>query len=238
VRRGRAECRTRLVGFWSDRAMAIDLLATVGEPERSRVLSACRSTTYRKGQIVFHEGDPGDGLHLVERGHLLVRTSTESGDTVTLDVAGPGDVLGEVALLLPDPRRSATVVALSPATTRVLTVAAFETLRAEHPGVATAVSQLLAERVARLTRRLTEALYVSVDERVARRIAAVAVTFGGSASGTEVPLTQQDLADLVGATRPTVNQALKRLEAQGAISLYRGGIRLLDIEALDAATGQ
>ena len=69
------------------------------------------------------------------------------------------------------------------------------------------ISRILAERVERLTAQLGEALHVAVDERVARRLVRVAGIYGGVRSGIEVPLTQQDLAELAGATRPTVNQA-------------------------------
>ena len=85
--------------------------------------------------------------------------------------------------------------------------------------MADAVGRLLAERVERLTEQLSEALHLGVDERVARRLTRVAAIYGGVRRGTVVPLTQQDLAELAGATRPTVNQSLKKLEAVGAVEL-------------------
>lgn len=214
-----------------------DLLATVGEPERTRVLEACRPRKYARGTILFHEGEAGDGLHIVDSGHLVVRTGLASGDVVTLDVAGPGDVIGEVALVLPDNVRSATVAALDDCTTLMLSVPAFRALCEENPAVATAVARVLAERVDRLTKQLSEALYVGVDQRVARRTIRMAGIYGGMVRGTEVPLTQQDLADLTGATRPTVNQSLKKLEAAGAVELFRGGVRVADPAALRRLAG-
>jgi len=145
---------------------------------------------------------------------------------------GPGGVVGEVALVLPGATRTATVLALDDVTVRMLTSGAFDELCREHPPVAVAASQLLAERVERLTHHLVEALYVSVDRRVARRIWTLAALHGGPVPGTELPLTQQDIADLAGATRPTVNQSLKKLEAQGAVTLFRGGVRIADAELL------
>ncbi len=217
--------------------MAVDLLASVGEPERTRVLDACRVRRFAKGEVLVREGEPADGLHIVESGHLVVRRNLASGENVMLDVVGPGAVLGEVALVLPSRTRSATVAALDDCSTRVLSVAAFAALSREHPGVATAVGRLLAERVERLTEQLSEALHVAVDERVARRLMRVAAIYGGVRRGTVVPLTQQDLAELAGATRPTVNQSLKKLEAAGAVELYRGGVRIADAETLRRAAG-
>jgi CRP-like cAMP-binding protein len=210
----------------------VALLASLAEPERSRVLAACRPCHLARGATLFREGDPGDSLHVVESGRLAVEVSTETGDVVMLDVVGPGGVVGEVALVLPGARRTATVLALDDVTTRMLTSEAFAELCREHPSVAVAASQLLAERVERLTRHLVEALYVSVDRRVARRIWTLAALHGGPVRGTELPLTQQDIADLAGATRPTVNQSLKKLEAQGAVALFRGGVRIADADLL------
>jgi CRP/FNR family transcriptional regulator, cyclic AMP receptor protein len=210
----------------------VALLASLPEPERSRVLDACRTCHYAKGEKLFSAGDPGDSLHVVESGRLAVEVSTETGDVVMLDVVGPGGVVGEVALVLPGALRTATVLALDAVTTRMLTSEAFDEVCRTHPSVRVAASQLLAERVDRLTRHLVEALYVSVDRRVARRIWTLASLHGGPVNGTELPLTQQDIADLAGATRPTVNQSLKKLEAQGAVTLFRGGVRIADAELL------
>ena len=218
--------------------MAVDLLASVGEPERSRVLAACRVRRYTKGELLVREGEPADGLHIVESGHLAVRRTLESGDNVMLDVVGHGVVLGELALVLPERTRSATVAALDDVTTRMLSVPAFDALRREHPGVTDAVCVLLAERVERLTAQLSEALHVAVDERVARRIVRVAELYGGVRRGTAVPLTQQDLADLAGATRPTVNQSLQKLAASGAVELFRGGVRIADAAVLLRSLGE
>lgn len=217
--------------------MAPHLLASVPEPQRSRVLDACRRRPFARGEAVFREGDSGDSVHIVDRGHLLVRAFTKDGDAVTLEVAGPGAVLGEIALVRKGGERTATVVALDDGGTLVLTAARFEELCAEHVGVAIAAAQLLADRVERLTAQLTEAIYVGVDRRVARRLLTLADTFGGAASGTEVPVTQQDIADLAGAARPTVNQSLKALESRGAIAVFRGGVRIVDIDVLRSRAG-
>jgi CRP-like cAMP-binding protein len=210
----------------------VPLLASIPEPERTRVLAACRPCEYARGETLFLQGDPSDGLHVVETGRLAVRVTTETGDSVTLDVIGPGRVVGELSLVRPGTARTATVFALDRSTTRMLSLDAFQELCRDHPAVATAAAALLADRVERLTGQLVEALSVNVDRRVARRIWTLAALHGGPVAGTSLPVTQQEMADLAGAARPTVNQSLKRLEAQGAIELYRGGVRIVDADML------
>ena len=71
------------------------LLASLSEVERDEVLKAARRRSFDKGEVVFHEGDPADSLHLVDSGRLAVRSSTEGGDTVTLNILSPGSFFGE-----------------------------------------------------------------------------------------------------------------------------------------------
>src|SRR5664279_6410691 len=89
-------------------------------PEQARlVLATARRRRFARREVVFHEGDPGDTLHLIDRGHVAVRVTTPLGDTATLRVIGPGEHFGELALVSPAPR-SATITALEPTETLVL----------------------------------------------------------------------------------------------------------------------
>ena len=212
-------------------------MASVPEPERSRLLNACRLRKVKRGEVIAHEGDPGNVLFIVDTGKLAIRSVTPEGESILLDIIGPGSVVGEMALLRIDRRRSASIEALEAGSVRVLTAEAFDSLRLAHPSVTDAVLAIMAERVDRLTRQLSEVLYLGVDRRIARRIWQVAEVYGGVTAGTKVPLTQQDVADLVGATRPTVNQSLKKLESRGAIALTRGAITITDQVELSRRAG-
>ena len=121
-----------------------------------------------------------------------------------------------------DHRRTATVVALELAETLTLSGDVFKALCKRHPAVERLVIRLLAERVDQLSQRLIEAIYVGVDQRVYRRLDELCQIYGGGASGTVIPLTQDDLAGLAGARRPTVNQVLQRLVAERVVELGRG----------------
>jgi CRP/FNR family cyclic AMP-dependent transcriptional regulator len=214
-------------------------LASLSPHERASVLAATRRRAFGKGEIVFHEGDPGDALHLVESGHLAVRVGTPDGEQVTLNVLRPGDIVGELTLL--DDRitghRSATVVALEPCTTRVVSASAFRDLCRQHPGVQAFVIAALARRVRELSSLLLESLHLGLDRRVYRRLLELADVYGPARGPTVIPLTQDQLADLVGGTRPSVNQVLQRLQTQGLIELHRGRIGVLDPDALRRMAG-
>jgi CRP-like cAMP-binding protein len=153
--------------------------------------------------------------------------STPAGAEATLTLVGPGEIFGELALVRPERRRTATVIALDHVETLVITRMEFDTIRSSYPTVNRLLIDLLADRVDRLTRHLVEALYVGVEQRVIRRLLDAAQLFGGGRPGTIVPLTQEDLAGLAGAARPTVNQVLRGLQADGAVLLARGRIQVL-----------
>ena len=92
--------------------MAWKLFTSLTPDEQRRVISQTRRRRFRRGEIVFHEGDPGNSLHLIAKGHVAVRRSTPLGDIATLVVLGPGDYFGELTLVSPESGRNATVVAL------------------------------------------------------------------------------------------------------------------------------
>ncbi|WP_299053807.1 Crp/Fnr family transcriptional regulator [uncultured Nocardioides sp.] len=212
------------------------LLSSLAESQRAELLSVARTRSFAKGDIVCHEGDPADSLHLVADGHFAVRVSLPSGDAVMVNHLGPGDCFGELALLRPDGRRTATVTALERARTLVVTETGFRRLCEQHPAVHRSLSVLLADRVDSLSHDVLELLYVGLDRRVYRRLDRLARSYGeesrSGAGPVVVPLTQAQLAELTGGTRPSVNLALQRLVKEGVITLGRGRVEVLDTAAL------
>jgi CRP/FNR family cyclic AMP-dependent transcriptional regulator len=200
--------------------------------EREEFLALARRRAFARNEVVCHEGDPADSLHLVESGHLAVRSGLASGVTATFTILSSGDYFGELALLREDHRRTATVVALEPSRTLSVGASAFDALRTRNPRVERVLSVLLADRIDALSRRLLETMYESLDRRVYRRLVDLAHAYGGSASQATIPLSQAQLADLVGATRPSVNQVLQRLADQDLVRLGRARIDILDVGAL------
>jgi CRP/FNR family transcriptional regulator, cyclic AMP receptor protein len=210
------------------------LLGGLPEADRRVVLASAHRRRFARGEVVFHELDPADTVHVVVEGRLAARRSTPAGDTVTFAILGPGDTFGELALLGSQQRRTTTVVALEPAVTMSLGFGEVERLRAAHPAVERQLVAMLAQRVARLSDHLLEALHVPADERIVRRLLEVCDRYvvGEGARTAIVPLTQDAIGDLAGASRPTTNRVLRRLEADGVVALHRGSIEVLDRGAL------
>lgn len=202
----------------------------VPEEDRRRVLAATSRRRFARREVLFHEGDPGDTVHLLDRGRVAIRITTPLGDVATVRVRGPGAVVGELALLGDLSRRTATVVALERVETLVLHRDQFAELRRQHPSVDAFLANVLAEEVRRLSGLLMEALFVPADTRVVRRLVALVETYADA----EIPLTQEDLASLAGTSRATVNRVLGLAESDGAVERKRGRITIVDADRLAA----
>jgi CRP-like cAMP-binding protein len=209
------------------------LLDGLADAEVQALLSIARRRRFARGEVVFHQHDPADTLHLIDKGRFAVRVATPLGDTAILAVLGPGDIFGELSLLAGEQaQRSATVAALEAAETRSVHRLDFERLRAQHPETAAVLISILSGQVRRLSRHLLEALYVPADKRVLRRLLELGDLYAGPDGETVVPLTQEDLAGLAGTSRATVNRVLREEEARGSVRLGRGRTVVLDREAL------
>jgi CRP/FNR family cyclic AMP-dependent transcriptional regulator len=210
------------------------LLDGLSDDARRLVLASTRRRRFGRREVVFHQGDLGDHFHLVVRGRFAVQASTPLGDVVTLVVVGPGDFFGELALLDPASRRNATVIALEPAETVVLTGERFNELRRENPSVNRVLVDALAARLLHMTDALVEALYLPVETRLLHRLAEIAQDWNWGDEQGRLQLTQEDLALMAGTTRPTVNRVLQRAAREGAVALGRGYIDILDLDRLRA----
>src|SRR5690348_14050896 len=184
------------------------------------VLQAARRRTFSKGEVVFHDGDPGDSLHLVVKGRFAVRVMTPVGDVATLGIRVPGESFGEMALLEPDAHRAATVQALEPGETLAL---AYSHLGHVRPAFDRMLVVLLADQLRRSNQLLLDAFYVPAERRVLRRLLEL---------GETVALTQEEVAQLAGTSRATVNRVLREEEKRGALRLDRGRVTVLDADAL------
>ncbi|SHN36827.1 Crp/Fnr family transcriptional regulator [Cryptosporangium aurantiacum] len=211
-------------------------LSMISDKERRELLAVARRRKFRRNEVLFHEGDPANSLHLIESGHVSVRVTTGAGDSVTLAVLGPGETVGELALLEADPSkavRSATVTALEGCETLSLQRDRFDALRQQYPRVDRVLAELLANEVRRLNGRLLEFLYLPADKRVLRRLATLARAYDdGRTRPVAVPLTQEVIASLAGTSRPTTNQALRAVEEAGIIAIGRSKIEILNPAAL------
>ena len=192
--------------------------------------SIARRRRFSRNEVVFHREDPGDSLHLISKGRFAIRIMTPLGDPVTIGIRGPGDSFGEMALVTEERKRSATVEALEEAETFAVYVADFRRLCREHPSVNQVLIGFLAGELDRQNELLLEALYVPVERRVLRRLAELSALYAGRDS--VIPLTQEQLAELAGTSRATVNRVLREEQARGTVELRRGRTAVLDAEAI------
>jgi CRP/FNR family transcriptional regulator, cyclic AMP receptor protein len=215
------------------------VLRPLPDDDRKRLLRAARLNTYERRQVLVHEGAESDDFHILLEGRVAIRIHTSSGESAIVNILGPDDHFGEVSLVAePTPGaafRTATVVALERVRTMSIPAAVFHELRERNPGLEQLVSSLLARRVNELSMQLREAMYDPLERRVVRRLSRLADTYGADEGTVTIPLTQDELGQLVGGTRPSVNQALQPLVEAGLLRLARGRIIVPDREALRRA---
>ena len=207
------------------------LMAWLPESEKRALIQGARRRRFAKGEVVFHEGDPGESMHLLVKGRVAVRLTTPLGDRALLRIIDEGGWFGELSVLSPDDR-SATIVALEPCETLVVTRAQTEEIRTRVPEFESMLVDALVQEVKRLSNALLDALYVPVEIRMYRRLHELTGIYANGAETTTIPLTQDEIAQLVGTTRPTANHHLGAAASKGLLRVRRGAIDILDPDQL------
>jgi CRP/FNR family transcriptional regulator, cyclic AMP receptor protein len=213
------------------------VLASLPPQERRELVAGLRRRSYHRDEVIVHQGDPADTLHLIAAGHVSVRATLHGGEFVVLAILGPGEVFGEIALVGSPHVRGATVIAFEQCETLSLGRDEFHRLRTSYPGVDRFLIELLAARVERLNNYLLEALYVPAERRVLRRLLHLCELYPGDDQRIVIPVTQEMLASLAGTTRPTANQVLRRLVASDIVAISRSQIVVLDRQSLHQRAG-
>lgn len=209
-----------------------ELFRNLPEPELRRLVAIAKRRRFARGEVVFHRGDPADTLHLIVQGRFAARVDSSLGDSVTVSVHGAGDAFGELALLDFEQHRSTTVAALEPGETFAVQQEDFTRLRKDYPAVHEVLARLLAARVRRISELYAEALFLDAETRVLRRLHELSVLYGAAATGTVIPLSQQEIAGLAATSRATVNRVLRAEAARGIVALNRGQTIIVDPAAL------
>lgn len=206
------------------------------EPEASRaLLESMTPLEFTRGTAIFHEGDPGDRLYVIASGKIKLGRRSTDGRENLLAVIGPGEMFGELSLFDPGPRTaSATVVA--DAVVLELDHAELNAWLADHPKVAIHLLQALGHRLRRTNETLADLVFSDVPGRVAKALLDLSTRFGEQVDdGLRVAhdLTQEELAQLVGASRETVNKALADFAARGWVRREGRAVVLLDLPRLE-----
>lgn len=191
--------------------------------------------TIRKGEILFQEGQPGDQLYLVKSGKIKLSHASGDGRESVFMVLGPSDMFGELSLFDPGPRTS-TAIAVTDSEVLGLSNTELAPWLKGHPEVAQSLLQALAHRLRRTSEAMSDLVFADVPGRVAKALLELGEKFGTpSDTGLYVhhDLTQEELAQLVGASRETVNKALADFASRGWIRLETRSVELLDLERLN-----
>lgn len=191
--------------------------------------SVATEVSLDEGEVLFEQGDIGDTLYAIVSGSLEFSVLSREGRKLSLDVMRPGALFGEIALFDPG-TRTATVTALEP--TRLRGVKNADMLRAirKAPDLGIDMIQLAGERMRWMSSQLNEQVFLPMPARLARKI--LYLTVDGSRQLTILPLSQSELAEFVGATREAVSKTLSLWKRAGVIEASRGGVRVLDRDAL------
>jgi CRP-like cAMP-binding protein len=185
-------------------------------------------------QPLFHKGDPGGELYGVLAGRLRVRGLAPDGRTMVYSYLDPGAIFGEISVVDQQPR-SASVDAAEPSEVLVVHRSHFAPFVREHPQVAINLARMLAARLRRISDQTEDAYLLAIPARLARRILSLGESYGkpaGRGLQLEIRLPQQELGELVGATRESVNKLLRRWSEQQIVRLEHGVLTVLDPAAL------
>ena len=187
-----------------------------------------------RGQILFHEGEPGDSLYIVLSGKVKLGRRASDGRENLVAVMGPSDQFGELSLFDPGPR-TATAVVVTDGRVARLPKAALQKWVEERPQIAMQLLRVVARRLRRTNTMLADLIFVDVPGRVAKQLLQLAQRFGSVEGGqlrVTHDLTQEELAQLVGASRETVNKALADFAGRGWLRLEGKSVVILDRERL------
>ena len=204
------------------------------EEEWDDLAALGRHRTYRKGQVIFREGQAGGTVLAIRSGVVKISVVTPTGRDILLAVKEAGSLVGELAAIDGRPR-SATATALDAVSAIALPDRAFNDFLDKHPRMAVSLLRTLAAQIREAASRTADRDTGDTTSRVARRLVSLAERYGeynGPVVEVNLPITQEDLAGWVGATREATSRSLGRLRDLGCLKTGRQRIVLLDVPAL------
>jgi CRP/FNR family transcriptional regulator, cyclic AMP receptor protein len=214
------------------------LFSRVDDATLAHCTESLRSRRYRRNETIFHQGDPGDSLYVIESGAVkIVLPDPEGEEGAIIATLGPGDFFGELALLDGE-EHSATAMALEPTDALVLRRDAFDRLVDEEPDLRRALFAGLVGELRRLTNHVGELHFLNLPGRLARRIVRMAREADPAATGEirlSWPYSQSELAGMIGGTRQTVNRLLADFAAEGLIRIEKETLVVPDLDRLERA---
>jgi len=192
------------------------------------------STTFPRGTTIFDEGEPGDRLFIITSGKVKLARHAPDGRENLLTIMGPSDMFGELSIFDPGPRTSAAVCVTEVTAATMDSQMLHDWIQA-HPEISEQLLRVLARRLRRTNNALADLIFTAAPARVAKALLQLANRFGvqeGGALRVHHDLTQEEIAQLVGASRETVNKALAEFAHRGWIRLEGKSVLSSDTERL------
>jgi CRP-like cAMP-binding protein len=218
----------------ADALTGVDMFAGLEPEVRQRVIAAAVPRTFRKGQLLFVENDPGESLIVLKRGSVAVFRTSPTGERAVLSVMRPPDVLGEVSLL-DGAARSLSAEALEDCTALALSRGAFMELVHSNPRILDAVMRSLGALIRRLTEQNADHVFLDLPGRVAKTL--VRLAGESQAPMITIELNQSQLAEMAGGSRQSVNQAIGSFASRGWLRTEGRRIVVMDVPALRRRAG-
>lgn len=189
---------------------------------------------FPRGTVIFNEGEPGDRLYIVSTGKVKIGRRSPDGRENLLSIFGPSDMFGELSIFDPGPRTS-TATTVTDVRAYTMDRNALREWIAQRPEIAEQLLRVVARRLRRTNNLLADLIFTDVPGRVAKALLQLAQRFGSQEAGllrVTHDLTQEEIAQLVGASRETVNKALADFAGRGWLRLEARAVILLDVERL------
>jgi CRP/FNR family transcriptional regulator len=210
------------------------LFAALDDEAASTLMQSMAQRHLERGDVLFHEGDQGDRLYVIGEGKIKLGRRSSDGRENLVAILGPGEMFGELSLFDPGPR---TMTATAVAETQLMGIGHDDLsgLLAGRPEVAKVLLGALAKRLRRTNENLADLVFTDVPGRVAKALLDLSSRFGRPVEDgilVSHDLTQEELAQLVGASRETVNKALADFASRGWLRLEARAVLIQDVERL------
>lgn len=216
-----------------------ELFSRFGPAEIERLISFSHARSYLPGEQIFEKGSPGHGLMAVLSGRVRISSPSPEGREVVLNIIHPGEIFGEIGLL-DGKERTADATAMDACELLVLERRDFVPFLEKHPDICLHLIAVLCARLRRTTEQVEDVLFLDLQARLAKTLLHLADAHGQPAPGgiaLGARLSQRDLANMIGASRESVNRQLSLWEEEGLVARNRGALTILDSAGMQALVG-
>jgi len=203
-----------------DLLQRVPLLAALTDSDREALARSASRRRYRRGDIIFQKDDPGHSLFIVARGSVRIYVPSTQGADLTLAVLGPGHFFGDLSLLDGRPR-SASAAALGDTNVVILERSDFVAVIRTRPAAVMSVLAVVVRRLRDTDEMASDLAFLDVGGRLAKKLLELAATNGVKRQDgvlLDMPITQEELANMIGVTRESVNRNLSLFRRIGLVA--------------------